>query len=210
MTGVLDLSPVPPGATPIIASVPTRLRGPLDQPNPADARLAELVAAGERPALEDAFQAHSGAVKSVAMRVLRDEVLAEDVVQDTFVAFWKNPARYDPRRGSLRTFLLTIAHRRAVDVVRSEAARSRRELRPPDPDHFDLEHEVWTRRLSEHVREALEQLSADEREAISLAYYSGLSYAEVAKRLGAPEGTVKSRIRTGMRKLASSLQSVAP
>ncbi|HSJ33800.1 MAG TPA: sigma-70 family RNA polymerase sigma factor [Acidimicrobiia bacterium] len=181
----------------------------MEEPNREDAGLAERVAAGDRGALEDAFQAYSGPVKSVAVRVLRDQSLAEDVVQDTFVTFWKRPDRYDPARGTLRTFLLTIAHRRAVDVVRSEEARARRESRPPDPEHFDLEDEVWTRRLSEHVRAALEELSEGERQAISLAYYGGLSYVEVAERLGAPEGTVKSRIRSGMKKLAASLESVA-
>lgn len=195
--------------TSIILGVVPQLRGPVEEPNRDDARLAGQVAAGDRTALEAAFQAYSGAVKSVAMRVLRDESLAEDVVQDTFVTFWKRPDRYDPARGTLRTFLLTIAHRRAVDVVRSEEARTRREERPPDPQHFDLEDEVWTRRLSEHVRAALDELSEGERQAISLAYYGGLSYVEVAERLGAPEGTVKSRIRSGMKKLATSLESVA-
>ncbi|MGH8951257.1 MAG: sigma-70 family RNA polymerase sigma factor, partial [Acidimicrobiia bacterium] len=147
-------------------------------------------------------------VKSVAFRVIRDETLAEDVVQDTFVGLWRSPERYDPARGSLRTFLLTIAHRRAVDIVRSEEARTRRESRPPDPVHFDLEDEVWTRRLSDDVRSALVDLTDDERAAISLAYFGGLSYVQVARRLGAPEGTIKTRIRSGMRKLASSLEGV--
>lgn len=194
---------------PIIGHVITGRRPTLGETNRDDAELAALVAAGDRRALESVFEAHSGAVKSMALRVLRDDSLAEDVVQDTFVAFWKSPGRYDPIRGTLRTFLLTIAHRRAVDVVRSEVARTKREERPPDPVHFDLEDEVWSRRLSEHVRAALMDLSEGERQAISLAYYSGLSYVEVANRLGEPEGTVKSRIRSGMRKLASSLEPVA-
>lgn len=181
----------------------------MGETNRDDAELAALVAAGDRRALESAFEAYSGAVKSMALRVLRDDSLAEDVVQDTFVTFWKSPGRYDPGRGTLRTFLLTIAHRRAVDIVRSEVARTKREERPPDPVHFDLEDEVWSRRLSEHVRDALMDLSEGERQAISLAYYGGLSYVEVANRLGEPEGTVKSRIRSGMRKLASSLEPVA-
>lgn len=205
---MLDVYESPPPPSPIIPGVVPWLRGRVEEPNREDAGLAERVAAGDRAALEDAFQAYSGAVKSVAVRVLRDQSLAEDVVQDTFVTFWKRPDRYDPARGTLRTFLLTIAHRRAVDVVRSEEARTRRESRPPDPEHFDLEDEVWSRRLSEHVRAALEELSEGERQAISLAYYGGLSYVEVAERLGAPEGTVKSRIRSGMKKLAASLESV--
>jgi RNA polymerase sigma-70 factor (ECF subfamily) len=177
--------------------------------NRDDANLANRIAGRDQEALAEVFQAYGGAVKSVAFRVIRDQALAEDVVQDTFVALWRSPEKFDPVRGSLRTFLLTIAHRRAVDIVRSEEARSRREALPPDPDHFDLEDEVWTRRLSADVRSALVDLSTDERQAISLAYFEGLSYVEVAKHLGAPEGTVKSRIRTGMRKLADSLEGVA-
>lgn len=177
--------------------------------NRHDADLATGVARGERQALAALFENYSGVVKSVAFRVLRDEALAEDVVQDTFVTFWKAPHRFDPDRGSLRTYLLTIAHRRAVDIVRSEESRSRRQLLPPDPHHFDVEDEVWTRSLGDHVRDALSQLAEGEREAIAMAYFAGLSYVEVARRLGVPEGTIKSRIRSGMRKLASTLEEVA-
>lgn len=173
-----------------------------------DAALAERVAAGDRLALESLFDQHGDAVKSIAVRVLRDEGLAEDVVQDTFIQFWKSPERYQSDRGSLRTFLVTIAHRKAVDIVRSEVARSRREMQPPEPDHFDLEDEVWSRRLAETVRDALDGLAPGEREAIALAYFRGLSYVEVARSLGEPEGTVKSRIRNGMKKLAVSLAGV--
>lgn len=177
--------------------------------NGGDAALAARIVDGDEEALESAFREYGGAVKATALRVLRDEALAEDVVQDTFVRFWNAPNKFDPRRGSLRTFLLTIAHSRAVDIVRSEVARSRREQRPPDPDHFNIEDEVWARQLSETVRTALEGLAEGEREAIALAYFGGLSYVEVAKRLGAPEGTVKSRIRNGMKKLSVSLAEVA-
>lgn len=173
-----------------------------------DTAIAERIACGDRAALEQLFLEHGGSVKAVARRVLRNEALAEDVVQETFVTFWDAPDRFNPERGSLRTFLLTIAHRRAVDIVRSEIARARREERPPDPHHYDLEEEVLSRSLSEAVRSALEELAAGEREAISLAYFGGLSYTEVAKHLGQPEGTVKSRIRSGMRKLSVSLAGV--
>ncbi len=181
----------------------------LAEPNRDDADLAARVVAGDQEALAELFQEFGGAVKSVAFRVIRDETLAEDVVQDTFVGFWKAPEKYDSSRGSLRTFLLTIAHRRAVDIVRSEESRTRRELRLPDADHFDLEEEVISRGLSLEVRSALTGLAAEEREAISLAYFGGLSYVQVARQLDAPEGTIKSRIRTGMRKLATSLHGVA-
>lgn len=177
--------------------------------SPDDAALVAAVDAGDRDALESVFALYSGAVKSVALRVLKNETLAEDVVQDVFVSFWKSPEKFDSSRGSLRTFLLTIAHRRAVDVVRSETARSRREeTTPKEADSYDIEEEVWAKALSETVREALGDLAAAEREAIAMAYFGGLSYVEVARRLGAPEGTIKSRIRSGMKKLSVSLAGV--
>ena len=123
-----------------------------------DQDLADRVKLGEPEALEILVNELGGAVKSVAIRVLRDETLAEDVVQDTFVGFWNAPQKFDPSRGTLRTFLLTIAHRRAVDIVRSEVARTRREQRPPESDHYDVEEEVWSRSLSETVRAALDDL----------------------------------------------------
>lgn len=184
------------------------LPGTID-PRPTDAELARRVADGDRGALEYLFQEYGGAVRAMAARVLRNDDLADDVVQDTFVSFWKAPQRFDEDRGSLRTFLVTIAHRRSVDIVRSEVARTRREERPPDPDHYDVAEEVLTRNLSESVRAALAELAEGEREAISLAYFGGLSYVEVARRLGQPEGTVKSRIRSGMKKLSVSLAGVA-
>ena len=180
----------------------------LDQLNRGDADLAARIAAGDQGVLEELFRQFAGAVKSVAFRVIRDETLAEDVVQDTFIGIWKAPEKYDPSRGSLRTFLLTIAHRRAVDLIRSEQARTNRETRPPDPDFFDLEDEVLTRRLSSDVQAALVDLTHEEKEAITLAYFGGLSYVQVARHLDTPEGTIKSRIRSGMRKLATSLEGV--
>ncbi len=173
--------------------------------NQRDADLASGVGSRDRTSLELAFKEHGAAVKGVAWRVLKDEGLAEDIVQETFVTFWDSPEKYDPSRGTLRTFLLTIAHRKSVDIVRSEVARTRREQRPPDPIHVDVEDEVWSRDLSETVRSALMELAEGEREAIALAYYGGLSYVQVAERLGLPEGTVKSRIRAGMKKLSRSL-----
>lgn len=176
----------------------------------ADEHLVAGVIARDESALEGIFRAHGGAVKSIARRVLNDDDRAEDVVQDVFVTLWNSPDRFDAARGSLRTYLLTIAHRRAVDVVRSEVARAQREEKTPPPAAgFDLEGEIWQRTQSEMVRNAVAELGEDERRAISLAYFGGLSYVEVAKTLDQPEGTVKSRIRSGMRKLSSALEEVA-
>ena len=176
-----------------------------------DVVLVDRVIARDESALESVYQKYGGAVHLVARKVLRNESLAEDVVQDVFVTFWNSPSGFDPDRGSLRTYLVTIAHRRAIDVVRSEAARTRREEASPVEERVnDIDDEVWARSQSEIVRNAVAQLGEDERDAISLAYFKGLTYVEVAKALAQPEGTVKSRIRSGMRKLSSALAEVAP
>lgn len=170
----------------------------------------EALARGDEGAIRTVVDEFTPLVRRTARRVVRDHTLAEDVVQDTFLALWSDPTRYDASRGSLGAFLTTIAHRRAIDVVRSEVSRFNREQRPPEPTPaVDVEEEVWTREVSRTVRRGIETLPEGEREAISLAYLSGLSYAAVAERLGLPEGTVKSRIRSGMRRLARSLGDLA-
>lgn len=174
-----------------------------------DVELAARLVDRDRSALESIYADHRGAVRSIATRVLRDPALAEDIAQETFLSLWNAPERFDPTRGSLRSFLLTIAHRRSVDMVRSEVARSQREARPPDEQHYDVAEEAWTLMLSEKVRNALSQIPEGEREAITLAYLGGLSYAEAARQLGQPEGTVKSRIRSGMRRLSTFLAEVS-
>lgn len=172
---------------------------------PDDDSLVTAIVRRDEAALRALYERYGGAVAAVATKVLRDVNLAEDVVQDVFVSFWREPESYDPRRGGIRTFLVVLAHRRAVDVVRSEEARRRRESRPPDPTFYDVADEIVTQDLGSAVHAALESLAPAERDAIALAYFGGLSYVQVADRLGAPEGTVKSRIRNGMRRLSSSL-----
>jgi RNA polymerase sigma-70 factor, ECF subfamily len=175
----------------------------------SEAQIAAGVGAGERAALEEAYDRYGGAIHSLALRVLKNQTLAEDILQDTMLAFWRSPDSFDANRGSLRSYLLTIAHRRAVDLVRSEQARTRRESRPPEPERGSLEDEVISLVVSESVREALISLDEGERESIAMAYLGGYSYVETARRLGEPEGTVKSRIRSGMKKLAVALEGVS-
>lgn len=174
-----------------------------------DATLVARISEGDRDALETVFQLYGGAVESMARRVLHNEALAEDTAQEVFVAFWESPERFDPVRGTLRTFLLTLAHRRAVDLVRSEQARFNREERMPADHPGSIDDEVWSRTVSAEVREAVESLSEGERDAIKLAYFGHMTYVEVAEHLGVPEGTVKSRIRSGMRRLSVALAGVA-
>ncbi len=183
---------------------------PVSDSRREDADLAARVSRGDRDSLETVFQQYGGAVKSIALRVLRDETLAEDVVQEVYLGFWKSPDKYNPKLGTLRTFLITMAHRRAVDIVRSEESRFRREERVPKDVAPSIDEEVWARSLSDSVKSALEALNEGEREAITLAYFGGFSYVEVAAKLGTPEGTVKSRIRSGMKKLSVSLAGLTP
>jgi RNA polymerase sigma-70 factor (ECF subfamily) len=174
----------------------------------SDAALVVAIARFHEAALAEAYRRHGDAAFGLALRVVSDRSLAEELVQEVFVRLWNEPERYDPGRGTLRSFLMASVHSRAIDVVRSESSRRAREERhrrvQAEPD-YDLEREVVELTLAEHVREALEVLSDDERRAIELAYLGGYTYREVAVLLEQPEGTVKSRIRVGLRRLRDVL-----
>lgn len=175
-----------------------------------DSALASAVTRRDQGALGEIYRRHGGAVWSLARRVCRDHQWAEEVTQSVFTELWSRPERFDPGRGRLRAWLLTQAHARAVDVVRSEAARRRRQdrdaqLTPVIEDGF--ESAVDTSTLADHVRRAVDQLHPDERDAIQLAYFGGYSYRQAAAVLGAPEGTVKSRIRAGLEHLRRGLEA---
>lgn len=177
----------------------------------SDAALVVAIGRWRQDALAEAYRRHAGAVFALARRVLADPTLAEEVVQEVFLRLWDHPDRFDPERGALRSFLLAQCHGRSVDLIRSEESRKAREAR----DHreqaeagYDLEHEVWDLAVAEHVRDALSALPDDERRAIELAYFRGRSYREVAELLGQPEGTVKSRIRAGLKRLRAGLTDV--
>ena len=174
----------------------------------SDAALVVAIGRWRQEALAEAYRRHAGAVFGLAKRVLGDRALAEEVVQEVFLRLWQQPDRFDADRGSLRSYLLAQSHGRAVDLLRSEGARRRREerdARSTAEAGYDLEHEVWDLAVAEHVREAMAELPDDERRAIELAYFGGLTYRQVADVLGAPEGTVKSRIRSGLRRLRGGL-----
>jgi len=169
----------------------------------------------QEPALAEVYRRHGVDGPAVAKRVLRSEPLADDVTQEVFLRLWREPERFDASRGGLRTYLLALAHNRAVDALRSESARTAREersARETAQTGYDVERHAWDLALAEQVHEALAELPDGERDAIRLAYFEGRTYREVASILGQPEGTVKSRIRAGLRRMRASLvrQQVDP
>ncbi|MCG9477523.1 MAG: sigma-70 family RNA polymerase sigma factor [Actinomycetia bacterium] len=162
----------------------------------------------DQSALARIYDRFGSAVYGLSRQVLKDDGLAQDVTQEIFLRLWNEPQRFDPERGSLRSFLLREAHSRSIERVRSEEARRQRESRSEFRDRpvpLDIEDDVLRSLTSDEVRNALSQLPEGERSAIVLAYYGGHSYREVASVLGAPEGTIKSRIRSGLLKLSSLL-----
>jgi RNA polymerase sigma-70 factor (ECF subfamily) len=176
--------------------------------NASDANLALAIARYREDALAEAYRRHAGAVFGLARRLLHERAAAEEIVQEVFVRLWNAPDRYDPERGTLRSYLLAQAHGRAVDQLRSESARRRREERGArDTAHggYDVEREVGDIIVAGQVREILGALPDTERRPIELAYFRGHSYREVATLLGEPEGTVKSRIRSGLKRMHSQL-----
>jgi len=174
----------------------------------SDARLVTSIARYSEVALAEAYRRHGGAVFGLAKRVLRNAAEAEDVTQEVFLRLWNEPDRFDPARGSLRSFLLAQAHGRAVDAVRSSSSRRAREARDAmrtAEASYDMQHEVWDLAVTDQVAHAMGELPEEERRAIELAYFDGRTYREVARLLDQPEGTVKSRIRNGMRRMSAVL-----
>jgi RNA polymerase sigma-70 factor (ECF subfamily) len=173
-----------------------------------DVGLGRALVARDARALAELYRRHAGTCLALARRVLSDRVLAEEVVQEVFVRAWHSPERYDPARGSLRAYLFAQVHGRAVDLLRAETSRRAREERHTlglVPGRDDLEREVEHLAEGEAVRRALDSLSEGERAAIELAYFGGHTYRQVAVLLEQPEGTVKSRIRSGLLRLRAAL-----
>jgi RNA polymerase sigma-70 factor (ECF subfamily) len=172
---------------------------------------SQRLVAGEEAALREAYREHAPAVLALAVRVLGNAALAEDVMQDVFVRLWEYPDRFDPARGRLRSYLLAMTHSRAVERLRAEDSQRRRievaRRQPVDPAASDPTRELTTRDAGVAVRRVLAELPRDQRQAIEMAYYDGLSYRDVAVALDEPEGTVRYRIRSGMRKMRAALQA---
>lgn len=169
-----------------------------------DASLVEMIEERQQGALAEVYRRHGGPVFGLAKRLLRDPDLAQEIVQEVMLRLWNNPEKFDADRGSLRSYLLSHTHGRSVDLIRSESARRIREERDARlavEAGLSLEEEVWEMALADHVRSALAELEDGERRAIELAYFGGYTYREVATLLETPEGTIKSRIRSGLQRL---------
>lgn len=179
----------------------------------ADRATLVRVAAGELHALDELYERYKTMAYSIAYRITNDPTLAEDVVQDAFLGAWRNASRYIEGRGSVKTWLLSIVHHRAIDAVRRRRPTTelpeREDVPPPQLQLPDVWGDVSASLDAETVRGALGILSDVQREAIELAYFGGLTQLEIAERTGTPLGTVKSRMRLGLLAMRRALEERA-
>jgi RNA polymerase sigma-70 factor, ECF subfamily len=172
----------------------------------SDEALVALLARGDDGALAELYDRFGAVAYGLAMRVVRDQALAEDAVQEAFLTVWRTASRFVAERAKARTWILTLVHRRAVDLVRREQTRRTEPLtEQADAGGRTAHEEAWLRLERVRVQEALKRLPDQQREAIELAYYGGFTQSELADRLGEPLGTVKSRMFTGLSRLRELL-----
>ena len=172
----------------------------------SDEAVVALLARSDEEALAELYDRFGRVAYGLAFRILRDAALAEDAVQDGFMTAWRTAARFMPERAKASTWLLTLVHRRAVDLVRREDRR-RTETLDHDVEQpgGSVEQDAWLRFERERVQAALRQLPDQQREALELAYYGGFTQSELAERLGQPIGTIKSRMFAGLTRLRELL-----
>jgi RNA polymerase sigma-70 factor, ECF subfamily len=171
----------------------------------SDEAVVALVARSDQEALGELYDRFGRVAYGLALRVLRDEKLAEDAVQEGFLAAWRNADRFMPERAKASTWLLTFVHRRAVDLVRREERRRAESLPEATESSGSAAEDAWLRFERERVQAALRQLPDQQREALELAYYGGFTQSELAERLGQPVGTIKSRMFAGLARLRELL-----
>jgi RNA polymerase sigma factor (sigma-70 family) len=197
--------------TEAVLALPAAPRGAHDMRGDAadtsDRSLLARVANGDEAALGELYDRFGRVAYGLALRVLRDERLAEDAVQEAFLAIWRQAASFQPDRAAAQTWVLTLVHRRAVDLVRREERRRADPLAPTAevPGGASAAEDADLRRRREAVQQALEQLPEEQRRPIELAYYGGLSQSELAEQLGEPLGTIKSRMFAGLKRLRELL-----
>ena len=180
---------------------------PRDLAHLSDEALVALAARGEDRALAELYDRFGRVAYGLALRILRDSALAEDAVQEAFVTVWRSAGRFVPERAKASTWILTLVHRRAVDLVRREERRRAEPLgeAPERSGEEPVDEAVWLRLERERVQNALRALPDIHREALELAYYGGFSQSELADRLGLPLGTVKSRMFAGISRMRELL-----
>jgi RNA polymerase sigma factor (sigma-70 family) len=172
----------------------------------SDEALVLLAARSEQTALAELYDRYGRLAYGLALRVLRDEALAEDAVQEAFLAVWRAAPRFVPERGRASTWILTLVHRRAVDLVRREERRRADSLATvPEPGGTGADEDVVLRLQRQRVQQALGLLPDPQREALELAYYGGFTQSELAERLGQPLGTIKSRMFGGLSRMRELL-----
>jgi RNA polymerase sigma-70 factor (ECF subfamily) len=172
----------------------------------ADEELMKLVHDGDVRAFEVVFDRHASAAFSLAYRMCGRRAAAEDIVQESFLSLWRSASGYDPRRGSVRSWVLSVVHNRAVDAMRRVGAKAGRDV--PDegiaerlPAAETTDAEVERRDDARQVRTALDELPPDQRQVIELAYFGGFTHTQIAEMLDLPPGTVKGRMRLGLTKM---------
>jgi RNA polymerase sigma factor (sigma-70 family) len=179
---------------------------PRDLAHLSDEAVVALVARSEDTALAELYDRYGRVAYGLALRVVRDDALAQDAVQEAFLAVWRTAGRFMPERAKASTWILTLVHRRAVDVVRREERRRAESLElAPEQATTAADDDAWLRLRRERVQSALKQLPDQQREALELAYYGGFTQSELAERLGQPLGTIKSRMFGGLARLRELL-----
>ena len=174
----------------------------------SDEALVALAARADDGALAELYDRFGHVAYGLALRVVRDPALAEDAVQEAFLTIWRSAARFVPERAKASTWILTLVHRRAVDVVRREQPRRAEPIEAaPQASANATEDEAWLRLQRARVQDALRQLPDQQREALELAYYGGFTQSELADRLGEPLGTIKSRMFAGLARLRELLDT---
>jgi RNA polymerase sigma-70 factor (ECF subfamily) len=185
----------------------------MDREPTSDQAIMARVNARDPGALDEVYQRYARAVHSLAYRVVRDNAIAEDVTQEVFLKLWRQPESYNAERGALGSWLLSVAHNRAIDVLRRRKVREEHPL-PEEREAGDMiadgaidpSEAAGLKEAADAVRRALAKIPKNQREAIEMAFFQGKTHAEISEELGEPLGTAKTRIRLGMRKLRGILE----